>query len=194
MNKKYEREDILEIGIRLIKNRGYANTGIQDVLKAAGIPKGSFYNFFESKEAFALEAVAYYKDAIYKLLDGIDAVEMPACTKIKEVVLRANDAFCEGDSCRNSFLLSLANEVSHENPVFSKPISNCFDLFKEYIIKWVEIGQQNNEIIDAMTSQEIATYLLDAYHGAIMRMKYELNANAMTTYCDKTLKAIQKKK
>ncbi|MEV4604005.1 TetR/AcrR family transcriptional regulator [Amycolatopsis sp. NPDC049253] len=51
------REKILASAHSLLESRGYAGMGVADVCKAAGVAKGSFYYFFESKEALALAVV-----------------------------------------------------------------------------------------------------------------------------------------
>lgn len=51
------RQKILDAAGSLIEARGYAALGVAEICKAAGVPKGSFYYFFESKEALALTVV-----------------------------------------------------------------------------------------------------------------------------------------
>ncbi|MGW3288198.1 TetR/AcrR family transcriptional regulator [Streptomyces sp. NPDC001002] len=51
------REKILGAARTLIEGRGYSALGVAEICKAAGVPKGSFYYFFESKEALALAVV-----------------------------------------------------------------------------------------------------------------------------------------
>src|SRR3954466_4526859 len=51
------REKILEAAQRLIELRGYSALGVAEICKTAGVPKGSFYYFFESKEALALAVI-----------------------------------------------------------------------------------------------------------------------------------------
>jgi TetR/AcrR family transcriptional repressor of nem operon len=188
MNKKYNREDILVAGIQLIRERGYANTGIQDILSYCGIPKGSFYNFFASKEAFALEAISFFKDKMGHILADIDAEALTPPEKIKKFALTANTLYCSSGR-RNSFLLSLANEVSEDNPAFSQPISDCFEGFKGFLQKWIREGQEQGFIISALQDKEMASLLLDSYHGAVIRMRYELKPDAIVAYCEKTLQA-----
>ena len=60
MGYKHNREDILDIGYQVVRRRGYHNTGINDILKESGIPKGSFYNFFSSKRDFAIQMIERY--------------------------------------------------------------------------------------------------------------------------------------
>jgi TetR/AcrR family transcriptional repressor of nem operon len=51
------RERILAAGLGLIETRGYSALGIAEICTTAGVPKGSFYYFFASKEAMALAVV-----------------------------------------------------------------------------------------------------------------------------------------
>ncbi|MFD8305427.1 TetR/AcrR family transcriptional regulator [Streptomyces sp. NPDC059690] len=51
------KQKILGAARSLIEGRGYSALGVAEICKAAGVPKGSFYYFFESKEALALAVV-----------------------------------------------------------------------------------------------------------------------------------------
>ncbi|WP_369250186.1 TetR/AcrR family transcriptional regulator [Streptomyces sp. R41] len=51
------REKILSAAQSLIELRGYSALGVAEICKAAGVPKGSFYYFFESKESLALAVI-----------------------------------------------------------------------------------------------------------------------------------------
>ena len=62
MGYKYNRKDILKKGIDLMSQSGYHSIGVMEILKSMSIPKGSFYNFFDSKEAFIIEAIELYGD------------------------------------------------------------------------------------------------------------------------------------
>ncbi|MDV9177922.1 TetR/AcrR family transcriptional regulator [Streptomyces sp. W16] len=50
-------EKILAAGRSLFEARGYSALGVAEICRAAGVPKGSFYYFYESKEALALAVV-----------------------------------------------------------------------------------------------------------------------------------------
>ncbi|OUS39938.1 TetR family transcriptional regulator, partial [Oleispira antarctica] len=45
------REALIEAGIEQLSRHGYHGTGIKQILDEVSVPKGSFYNFFASKEA-----------------------------------------------------------------------------------------------------------------------------------------------
>ena len=54
-----KRDLILAKGAAVMTRRGYHGTGVQEIVQAAGIPKGSFYHYFASKEDFALQALEF---------------------------------------------------------------------------------------------------------------------------------------
>ena len=66
------REQLLSAGLETLQRRGFNATSVEDITKAAGVPKGSFYNHFESKEAL-LDAV--FRETWTDLLEAIQGVE-----------------------------------------------------------------------------------------------------------------------
>ena len=60
---------ILKEGARSVYQKGYNATGLQEVLTAAGVPKGSFYFYFTSKEDFGLQLIDYYTARYLNRLD-----------------------------------------------------------------------------------------------------------------------------
>ena len=54
------KERLLDAGLEMMHSFGYRATGIQGVLSSADVPKGSFYNYFKSKEDFGLEVLDRY--------------------------------------------------------------------------------------------------------------------------------------
>src|SRR5271156_3493588 len=58
--KTVTKNALLEAGVRVMIEKGYNNTGIQEVLEATGVPKGSFYYYFDSKEDFGVQIIDYF--------------------------------------------------------------------------------------------------------------------------------------
>lgn len=73
LTKKAEatRQHILDTGYRLVLHKGFAALGLLEILKACGVPKGSFYHYFPSKEAFGCALLQQYVDDYERKLDGL---------------------------------------------------------------------------------------------------------------------------
>ncbi|WP_025290848.1 TetR/AcrR family transcriptional regulator [Sphingomonas sanxanigenens] len=65
------RSHILDTAQRLIGAGGFSGVGLNDILAAAGVPKGSFYHYFASKEAFGRDLLDHY---FGKYLAEVDAL------------------------------------------------------------------------------------------------------------------------
>ena len=67
------RRRLLAQGLDLVHARGFAASGVKDITDAAGVPKGSFYAYFPSKEAFAAAILDHYwSDIETRLLPILD--------------------------------------------------------------------------------------------------------------------------
>src|ERR1700730_13834100 len=60
MGRPSAREEIVQAGLKCLVEKGFNAVGVQDITDTAGVPKGSFYNHFESKEALGVEIVERY--------------------------------------------------------------------------------------------------------------------------------------
>src|SRR5260370_16418142 len=60
MESRNTRDHLLQVGLRQIQSMGYASTGVKEILDEADVPKGSFYHYFASKEAFPREGLELY--------------------------------------------------------------------------------------------------------------------------------------
>lgn len=65
------RDTILATGQRIMGAKGFSAVGLNEVLSAAGVPKGSFYHYFASKEAFGEALLEDYFSAYLADMDRI---------------------------------------------------------------------------------------------------------------------------
>ncbi len=67
-----KRDQILRTAWRLFESQGYHATGINQIIKESGVPKGSFYHYFpEGKEGLAVEAIEAISEGISNKLDEV---------------------------------------------------------------------------------------------------------------------------
>ena len=69
------RQHILETGQRIIAGRGFASVGLNEILTTAGVPKGSFYHYFESKEQYGQALLQDYFGRYLAELDALFAAD-----------------------------------------------------------------------------------------------------------------------
>ena len=65
------RQHILETGRRLIAGKGFTSVGLNEILLAASVPKGSFYHYFDSKEQYGRTLLEDYFDGYLTRIDEV---------------------------------------------------------------------------------------------------------------------------
>jgi len=70
-SRERAKNTMYENGYNLIKKHGIKKTLVEDITKVTGIAKGTFYNFFESKEMFIYEVIVYKRKFIKDMLNEI---------------------------------------------------------------------------------------------------------------------------
>src|SRR6202521_3216937 len=81
--RRSTRNVVLNAGSKLFIERGFSACSVQDITDAAGVPKGSFYNHFESKEALAAAALEYnWNSGICDQLRILSDASVPPRTRL----------------------------------------------------------------------------------------------------------------
>lgn len=176
MGYKYQKEDIIALGSELIRKNGYHNVGINEILKICAIPKGSFYNFFSSKEDFIEQSIQLYGsknlELIRSFLNTEEASPTQRLRNFYEHVLNINDK----EGCNAGCLI---NNLSIELAGINAPIAKVIDeQFQETILEiahCVQAGQDLGEITQNFSALYIAEYIHAGIGGAFSRMKVQNN-------------------
>jgi TetR/AcrR family transcriptional regulator, transcriptional repressor for nem operon len=64
------REKLLEAGVKLVRERGFSATSVDDLCRAAGVTKGAFFHHFASKEALGVALADYWSSSTGAFFDG----------------------------------------------------------------------------------------------------------------------------
>ena len=86
------RDKLLAAGLETMHCRGFNGCSVQDITQAAGVPKGSFYNHFESKEALGAELLDLYWQKATPALRILSDEALPPLERLK----RYFDTLAEG--------------------------------------------------------------------------------------------------
>ncbi len=189
---KYDKEQIIDKGIELMRKNGYNGTGVQHVLKACGIPKGSFYNFFESKQDFALQAIEKYANQNIADLEKI--IESNKMGPTQQLNKFFNDLaqFYKSRGFKMTCLMSIISfEMGSSDRKISQKIKEKFGKIKKLIARALKKGQDRNEFRKDIGSAALADYLIDSFNGALITMKYEQSDRAIRQFLKINLRFIR---
>ena len=119
MPKTNVREKIVDAALSLFNTRGYNGSGVTDIVLSAGVPKGSFYNHFASKEALGLETIArYWRDYDIEVLKD---QSRPPLKRLQAHFQLIADRFIESGFSRGCLLGNFGAEMADANPNIRVP-------------------------------------------------------------------------
>ena len=172
MGYKHDINDVLREGSALIQRRGYHAVGVNDILRATGIPKGSFYNFFKSKEDFAaaiLDAYgADYGKWVRELLaDGPDAPRaIERVGNFYRTLIDANEADAFSRGC---LIAKLSNELARESDRLAEVCERNFQLLIGGLTEVLAKAQQEGDARADFTAAQLAEYCHAGFYGQYPR-------------------------
>jgi len=152
--------------------RGFAASGVKDITDAAGVPKGSFYAYFPSKEALAVAILEHYwADIDLRLLPILDA-EGSALDRITRFFHALADDHETGDFLLGCLIGKLSLELGGTSEPVRAKLAGILDSWDEAVTACVRSGQGSpSGIRSDVDATELAALLIEAWEGAALRGK-----------------------
>ena len=165
--------------MKLFIEQGYNACSVQDITDAAGVPKGSFYNHFKSKETLAAEILTQYgqgnTDRSILTNSGVSAL-----TRLKRHFAALNKYFSRcNDGCLVGKFMA---EVSADTPQIRERLVSVLNVWGKQISSTIAEGQEQGSIRKDLKAHDLAAFLIDSYEGAILRTRVEKNPRALKSF------------
>lgn len=172
MEKKDTRSDIIKIGTELISRQGYNATGIEMVLKEAGVPKGSFYHYFKSKEEFGLAVMDVFADYYSQRMTALlqDRALSPL-TRIRKLLEGSLERFSRNQCSKGCLIGNLGQEMADQNERFRARLDEIFDDWQCLFAGCLREAQVAKELDSRLEAEALASFVLSGWEGAILRAK-----------------------
>jgi TetR/AcrR family transcriptional repressor of nem operon len=183
------REKILTAAQSLIELRGYSALGVAEICKAAGVPKGSFYYFFESKEVLALAVIDEHwaeqrRDWIRVLRSDADPLQrLRQLFEETEAGQRAGQQSC--GTVSGCLFGNLTLEMSNQTEAIRERLQQIFDAQVDMVDTVVTEALERGEVTVAH-AHEAARSVVAQLEGQVLFAKLYNNTqrlDALWTNC-----------
>jgi TetR/AcrR family transcriptional repressor of nem operon len=166
------KEQIVQAGLKILLQKGFNGVGVQEITDTAGVPKGSFYNHFESKEALGAEIVGRYGSDTTRRQVLLDR-SLPPLQRLRGHFEGLNELFVKSKFERGCLLGNFSAELSNQSAVIRRELAELYNRWSRDIELAIADGQAEGTIPADKDAAEIAAFLLDAYEGALLRARVE---------------------
>jgi len=162
---------LLDVGLATLLERGYNATGIQDLLVATSVPKGSFYHHFASKEDFALQVIDRYVAEVHVLLDQALGDQERAPLERVRLFYEKLLAMYAAQGHLGSLIGLLGQELSAVSTAFRRRIENAFDGIARRLADTLDEARRRGDLPPESDPMAVATLMVDCWEGAALRSR-----------------------
>jgi len=172
--KQGVKQRILEKGAEIIHQKGYYHTGIQEILIAAKVPKGSFYNYFNSKEDFGLQVIDYFMAFFNGMArEVLEDRSISPLERVRKLLDRFIDFFGTKQYTLGCPIGNLGQEMGDLSEPFQKKLKWALDAMAGQYIRVLSEAQSRGDLPQGLDVRQTAFFLITSWHGALIRMKIE---------------------
>jgi TetR/AcrR family transcriptional regulator, transcriptional repressor for nem operon len=194
MSTPSTREHLLEVGLERLRSTGYTATGVKEVLDLANVPKGSFYHYFESKEAFAGEVFQRYADGEMQRAERILGDRKAAPLKrLRRYFEELISVYGQAGDISGCLVGSLSLEVADHSPKLRSKLQAVFGGWQKGIADVLREATERGDLPRSTKPDELAEFLLNSYEGALVRMKAEKSDKPLQTFLHFAFNVLLKK-
>lgn len=165
------RQKLIEAGVRAMLEKSYHAVGIKEILDDVGVPKGSFYHYFKSKEQFGIEVIEYAAaEHVARIRRFLSDRSQSPMTRFR-AFFESSRVCHETLQCRLScLLLKLSTEVCQMSPAMRAALKSGMDQWLALFAQFIREAQAEGELSDRHHADEMAGFIQAAWEGALMRM------------------------
>ncbi|MGD8470944.1 MAG: TetR family transcriptional regulator C-terminal domain-containing protein [Desulfobacterales bacterium] len=166
------RDRIIETGAEIIHLKGFNHTGIQEILNAAGVPKGSFYNYFKSKDDFGLQIIDHFSAHFQQIAKKtLEDTRISPLSRIYTFLTAFMEYFESQNYAGGCPIGNLAQEMGGLSPAFRKKLSEAMDMMIDTYSQVLSAAQNDGKIMKSLNIKDTARFIIASWHGAVIQMK-----------------------
>jgi len=180
------RGNIIAVGQRLIGSKGFSAVGLNEILSEAGVPKGSFYHYFGSKDAFGVALLeSYFEEYLSELDRTLAQPDLSMARRLTDYwrIWQETQSFhdCEG----KCLAVKLGAEVADMSEAMRAALNRGTAAIVSRLARAIEAGGAEGSLAISGDPQQIAQSLYQLWLGASIMVKIVRNVQpfetAMTT-------------
>ncbi len=186
------RQALLRSGMEILTEKGYSATGIDEILRQVGVPKGSFYHYFSSKEDFGIALITNYANFFQHKLEKF--LTAPGLAPLQRLVAFMQDAGAGMASYqfrRGCLVGNLGQEMSALPESFREQLRKVFADWQQQVENCLLEAQALGQVAPQLDCRQSAYIFWIGWEGAVLRAKLERCDDALQAFAAFYLESLQ---
>ncbi len=166
------RERLLRAGIAAVLERGWAASGVDAVLRSAGVPKGSFYHYFPSKDDFGYAVIdAYQAYFLRRLARCFDDPAVRLDAQLQAFLAESLEGMARHGWRRGCLIGALGQELAGLHEGFRVRLLDSLARWEEVLAAALARAQERGEVAATLDAARAARGFWAAWEGAVLRAR-----------------------
>jgi TetR/AcrR family transcriptional regulator, transcriptional repressor for nem operon len=185
-DRESTREQLLRTGVEAVLEGGWASTGIDKVLKTAGVPKGSFYYYFSSKDEFGFQLIDTYQAFYLKRLERCFGEESTVSFSDQlEMFLSESVRGMQRYNWRRGCLVgALGQELGGLHSEFRKRLLTAMSEWADVLAAALQRAQSRGEVKAGIDRDRAARSFWASWEGAVLQSRLSRSAEPLKITVD----------
>lgn len=164
--REVRRQQIKEAALQVFAERGYHATSVSDLVKAAGVARGTFYLYFQSKESLFLELL---DDLMAELRAGIKGVDPSADAGVRAQLPAVIGRVLNAVSANRALTRILFREAIGLDAEVDARLAAFNDQIHEYVIRALRLGRAMDVVREELDLDVAATCIVGGVRYIVQR-------------------------
>jgi TetR/AcrR family transcriptional repressor of nem operon len=169
--KTDKKEKIIQAAGEIIHKKGFNNTGIQEIVTLAGVPKGSFYFYFKNKDDLGLQLIDHFLASFISLADETLRTNKSPIAQLRLFFDRLLNDLEKAEFEGGCLIGNLAQESGGLSDSFRVKLNETFAVMREKFGEFIQNAVSSKELPETTDVDETAGFVLSGLEGAILQMK-----------------------
>ncbi|MFN3987075.1 MAG: TetR/AcrR family transcriptional regulator [Rhodocyclaceae bacterium] len=175
------RQHILDTGNRIIAGKGFSCVGLNEILTEAGVPKGSFYHYFKSKEQFGEALIQDFFDAYLEriltiLRDDGTSTAGARLMRYWQIWLDTQGGECSAQKC---LVVKLSAEVADLSEPMRLALRDGTERLIACLAECARAGMADGSLPPTLDAESAMRTLYQLWLGASLLAKLHRNATPL---------------
>ncbi len=180
-----KRAALINIGTVIFTQKGFGSTGLDEIVQAADIPKGSFYYYFSSKEEFAIAVIGNYGGYFSRKLERIlGDTEKTPLARLKAFADEASAGVKRFDFKRGCLVGNLGQELASLEENFRVVLLAVLRQWRARFAECLQQARDGGEIRTPVAAATLSHFFWCAWEGAVLCAKLERSAISLDIVTD----------
>lgn len=170
------KTQIIEAGRKAMIAKSYNGAGLNEILNDAGVPKGSFYHFFKSKEELGVAVIQNsFIENTEKLRQALASPHLSPLARLEDYFVQARDEINSRELRQECLICKLALELSSLSEPLRQAVRDGWEEWRSIISDCLRSSQEEGEIDPKHDPESLASFIIYSFEGAMIRVQVNNN-------------------